>query len=337
VIVRVNGGYAWSDQQFRGRASVERRRGGWLLEARGGRSIDNTNDFRVPFDSGNTIGALIGSQDPYDYVDRTSATLAAVKTFGARTALLRVEGGVADDRYRPAVVERGLLGRERFRPNRGVDEGSYVRSSMTFEWHPDVSAEFVKPGVNARLFVERGDGTLDFQRSEVRVVSRQPVGPFTWIARADAGVVTGARIPSQQLFELGEQQNLPGYADKEFAGSRAAVLRSSLLYQGPWFREPIRVGRRFFLPAFAPGASVGIQSGWTEAPNAAARASIDRLAITEPTALALYAPVSRPSDGIRASVTAGLRFFGSGVFVGATRPVDQAAPWKFLVSFGQQW
>jgi hypothetical protein len=80
-----------------------------------------------------------------------------------------------------------------------------------------------------------------------------------------------------------------------------------------------------------------VQGGWTEAPNAAARAAIDRLAVIDPTLLAAWAPVSRPSDGIRASVTAGLRFFSGGAFVGGTRPVDQAAPWKLLVTFGQQW
>ena len=80
-----------------------------------------------------------------------------------------------------------------------------------------------------------------------------------------------------------------------------------------------------------------MQSGWTEAPTDAGRAAIDRLAVVDPTLLALWAPVSRPSDGIRASVTAGLRLFSGGVFVGGTRKVDQAAPWKLLVTFGQQW
>ena len=143
----------------------------------------------------------------------------------------------------------------------------------------------------------------------------------------------GARPPAQQLFELGEQQNLPGYLDKEFAGTRAAVLRGSLQYTSPFLRQPIRV-RRFFLPAVAPGLSVGVQSGWTAAPTAAARAAIDRLAVVDSRSLALWAPVSSPSDGIRASVTAGLRFFSGGAFVGATRPVDQAARWKLLITFG---
>ena len=110
--------------------------------------------------------------------------------------------------------------------------------------------------------------------------------------------------------------------------------------------NPMSVAGRFtalrwhfgtFLPAIAPGLSVGVQSGWTEAPTAGGRAAIDRLAVTDPARLALWAPVSRPSDGIRASVTAGLRLFSGGAFIGATRKVDQAAPWTLLVTFGQQW
>lgn len=336
VIVRANAGWAWAEGTARGRVSVERKRGPWIVELRGGRSMDNTNDFRVPFDSGNTFGALFASQDPYDYVDRRSATVGVQRTLGARTLLVRTELGVADDRYSPSNYVRGPFGGDAFRPNRGVDEGGYLRSAALLEWHPDVSAEFIKPGVSARLSYERGDGTLAFQRVEARVVGRQSKGPFVAIMRGDVGALLGDRPPAQQLFELGKYQNLPGYLDKEFAGTRAAILRASVQYTSPFLRQPVRLGR-LFLPAVAPGLSVGVQSGWTEAPNDAARLAIDRLAIIDPTLLASWASVSRPSDGIRASVTAGLRFFSGGAFVGMTRPVDQAAPWKLLVTFGQQW
>jgi len=337
VVVRANAGWAWNEGTARGRLSVERKRGITLLEVRGGRSLDNTNDFRVPLDSGNTIGALFASQDPYDYVDRRSATVAAVRTLGARRLLSRVEFGVADDRYRPATYVRSPLGGAAYRENRRVDEGSYLRSAALIEWHPDFSAEFAKPGVGARLSYERGDGTLNWQRAEVRFTARQPFGPFVALARGDVGAVFGSRIPPQQLFELGRFQNLPGYEDKEFAGSRAAVLRATLQYTSAFYRRPIRAGR-FFLPALAPGLSVGVQSGWADAPTDAALTSITRLGPPiDNTRLDFRPPVARPTDGIRASVTAGLRLFSGGMFLGATRKVDQAAPWKALITFGQQW
>lgn len=337
VVVRANAGYAWAEQTVRGRLAVERTRGPWTLDARGGRSMDNTNDFRVPFDSGNTFGALFGSLDPYDYVSRNTATIGAVRRLGARTAIIRAEVGYGDDRYRPSQYVRGPFGGEPYRANRGVAEGSYVRSSALIEWHPDMAAEFTKPGVGARLSYERGDGTLSWQRSEVRLSGRKPLGPFVALARADVGIVTGARMPPQQLFELGKYQNLPYYDDKQFAGSRAAAVRASLQYTTPWLRNPIRIGQSLWAPALAPGLSVGIQSGWADAPTNAARIAIDGLRVVDRNSLALSAPVSTPTGRIRASLTAGFRFFGNGLFVGGTRPVDQAAPWKALVGFGQQW
>jgi hypothetical protein len=51
--------------------------------------------------------------------------------------------------------------------------------------------------------------------------------------------------------------------------------------------------------------------------------------------LGVVVPMARPSDGIRSSVTLGLRFFGGAVGVGAARPLDRPGPWKLRVDFGQ--
>ena len=335
VTIRANAGWAWNEHTARGRLSVQRASGPWTLEVRGGRSLDNTNDFRVPLDSGGSFGALFSSRDPYDYVDRRSATVAAVRRIGGRALALRAELGVADDRYRPATYVRSPFGGDAFRPNRGVEQGGYVRSAALVEWHPDVSAEFLRPGLGARLSYERGDGTVAFQRLEARVVARRPFGPFVAVVRGDVGTLLGDRLPPQQLFELGDNQNLPGYFDKEFAGTRAAVLRGQIQYTTRYLQQPIRI-RRLFLPAISPGASIGLQSGWTEIPNAAARAAVLKLGLQVDSTGALI-PVSRATGGGRASVTAGLRFFGGAVFVGASRPVDHSAKWSSLISFGQQW
>jgi hypothetical protein len=167
------------------------------------------------------------------------------------------------------------------------------------------------------------------------------VGPFVWVARGDVGLVVGhgrdPRIPPQQLFELGRFQNLPAYGDKQFAGSRAAAVRSSLQYTTPFLRNPIRVGQRVWLPALSPGLSVGVQSGWADAPSAAAREAIQRLDTRPADLLALYAPIATPTNGVRATLTAGARFFGAGLFIGGTRALDEAAPWRTIVAFGQVW
>lgn len=337
VVVRGTVGWAWNEGTARGRLAVERTRGPVTVEVRGGRSLDNTNDFRAPLDSGLSIFSVFGTEDPYDYVDRRSAAASVVMHTKQRDALLRVDLGVADDRYRPATYKRGpLRGGDPYRANRGVDEGGYVRSAVLMDIHPDVSSDFVKPGAGARLSYERGDGTLAFQRSEVRLTARQLYGPFTAVARGDAGVVTGARVPPQQLFELGSQQGLPGYGDKEFVGSRAAIVRGMLMYTTPWLSQPLRVSRRYSLPGITPGVSVGLQSGITELPNTAARESLLRFGLREDSTGAMV-PVAAVTNGWRATASAGLRFFSGTLFVGAARPIDRAAKWKSVIQFGQQW
>lgn len=333
VVVRATGGYAWHEQTARGRLTIERSRGRWQHELRLARSLDITNDFRPPADSGTPLFVGMGGFDPNDYVDRTSAMVATMRTIGRRNLLVRAEAGVAADYYRAASVQRGYFGPLEFRENRFLDEGRYVRTAALLEWKPDVNAELVKPGIGARLSYERGDGQLDFQRAEVRVIARRYFGPLIAMSRFDAGGVFGERIPPQQLFELGSQQNLPGYGDKEFAGSRAAVLRGQLMYLSPFLRQPIRFSTRFTFPGLNPGVSVGAQAGWADAPSAAAREAIDRF-LRPSDDLAIYAPLSRPTDGIRTTVSAGLRLFSGAMFIGVARPVDHSAPWRFTMNGG---
>jgi hypothetical protein len=343
VVVRANVGWAWHEQEVRGRLSVARTTGPWTMELRGGRTLDLTNDFRIALDSGNSASALFSSQDPYDYVDRRLLTAGVVRVVGPRTWVLRGEVGVADDRYRGATYARSPLGGSAYRANRGVDAGGYLRTALLAEWHPDVSVEGVRPGVGSRLSYERGDGTLSWQRLEGRLVARRLIGPLLATVRADAGVVLGDRPPPQQLFELGTPQNLTGYMDKEFAGSRAAMLRGSVQYPLKLWRQPIR-WRTLIFPAVAPTLSVGVQAGWADAPTVGARAAMGRL-VTPPVVVGLpvlavvptWAPGVRVTDGVRGAVSAGMRFFGGGLFVGASRPVDHAAPWRGLVVVGQAW
>lgn len=340
---------------------------GWSAGLRAGRTLDLTNDFRAPFDSGSSLGALLGA-DEYDYVDRrfagvvlARAVAAAAGPAGARSLVVRAEAGVADDRGDSNNVRRAPAGGFRYRPNRDVDAGRYVRTALTVEWHPDVAAEFVRPGAGARLYAERGDGWgalggagLGYTRVEGRLTGRRELyagagagalgrSTLTLAARADAGAVVGggaAGPPPQQLFELGSAQGLFGYGYKAFAGDRAAAGRTLLLFTGPYLRAPFRVWR-LALPAPAPGLAAGAQLGRVDASGAAARASVARLGFrTDTGAVGARRPLaSRPSDGWRAGVTGGLTLFGGGVFVGAARAVDGRADaprgWRGFVSFAQ--
>ena len=361
LTLRAAGGWAWAEGTARGRVELERELGAarrtslgtrpdsaagrWTIGARAARSLDVTNDFRNPLDSAESLGALLGSVDPYDYVDRRIATALARYALGSHAAALRVEVGAADDRAATRHVRRGVIGTDTFPPNRGIDAGRYVRTAVTAELHPDVAAEFVRPGVGARLFYERGDGTLDFQRVELRVVGRADVGvrwpgalrgsTLTTVARGDVGALVADMPPAQQLFELGGDQSLQGYDYKTFAGDRAGIVRGAVIYGSPWWRAPIRVGR-VALPGASPGLSAAVEMGWTSASSAATRRAIDRLGVSD--LAGESAPLSRPSDGVRATLDLGLRFFGGALFVGAARPIDghddRPRGWRRVVGVG---
>jgi hypothetical protein len=350
LTLRGNAGWAWSEQTVRGRASAEWKRGATSYLARAGRSLDLTNDFRSVFDSGGTLGLLFGV-DNYDYVDRRLAAVGLWRQIGrGRTAILRLETGPARDAGVERTITRGLIrGNSELRENRGVRDGSYWRHWASLEWHPDVSAEFVRTGVGGLLTVETARGGLDYTRLEGRVMARRNAGPFTLAARGDAGTLLGDEPPPQQLFELGRNQNLPGYGYKEFAGTEAAVVRALAMYRLGVWRTPMRV-RRWFLPPVAPALAVGVQSGWTQVRGAGGQRALRELGLVRPIAETVLASraagalvgrdevlpsVSRATAGVRTTVTAGLRLFGGAIGVGMARAVDRSAPWRVVVDLSQ--
>ena len=213
-----------------------------------------------------------------------------------------------------------------FRFNRGVDDGRYSIASMKVEFHPDVNAAFVRPGIGALLQADAATGDLAWRRAELRLIARRMLGPLIYAARADAGVVVGDSIPPQQLFELGENQNLPGYGYKEFAGNQAAVIRGLVMYPFRIWRAPLRIGRYVF-PSVAPTLSFGAQGGWASASSDAARSAIRRLGSTGDSVLSqpsgtIGAPVSRPTNGFKSSIDFRLRFLGGAVSAGVARATD---------------
>ncbi len=323
LVLRGAAGYAWNEGVTRGRGVVEYRRERDLFAFRAQRSLDLTNDFRNPYDSGSTTGALLGN-DNYDYLDRRSVTVQWARFLGAkRRTQLRLETGWVEDRAVEVNLARSPFGfGEDFLPNRPIREGQYQRSAMTLEYRPDVSLEFLRTGFGARAYYERGDGGMPYQRGELRFTARSNRGPFSLGARLDLGMTTNG-APPQQLFELGRNQNLPGYEYKEFAGDQAAVFRALLLRRLPVLGAPIQLSRRLWLPPVAPALALGVQSGWTRATDAEALAT---------TTLLGSAPTGHP----RTSVSFSLRFFGGALGVGVAKPVDHNGPAKFLLEFGQR-
>ncbi len=323
LTLRAAAGWAWSEQTARGRFVIEHRRERTLVALRAQRSLDLTNDFRNPYDSGSTLGAILG-RDGYDYVDRRSVVLQLQRFLGQRERTqLRLEAAAVDDRSALMRLSRSPLGLGRaFLANRAVREGTYTRSTAILEYRPDVSLEFLRSGFGARLSYERGDGELDYQRAEVRLTTRANRGPFSLGARLDAGLAD-PDAPPQQLFELGENQNLPGYDYKEFAGDQAAVLRALALWRLPYMGAPVRLTPRIWLPPIAPAIALGVQSGWTRASTANALATVTALG-------------SVPTGHPRTSVSLSMRFIGGALGVGIAQAVDHRASPRLFFEFAQR-
>jgi hypothetical protein len=192
-------GFAWRERTARGGGSVSLNRGRWNLGVRGERTLTSTNDFALPLNDDPGFAALIGSIDNYDYVDRRQAMVSLTRVIGAvDVGLATIQLGVGDDRSERARLSQGLFfGASGFRPNRGSANGSYMLSTADLEFHPNVTGDFVQPGVGARLYGEAASGTLDWQRFELSLSARKYWGPISVAAHADGGMVAGEHPPPQ--------------------------------------------------------------------------------------------------------------------------------------------
>jgi hypothetical protein len=249
---------------------------------------------------------------------------------------MRIEIGPGADHAVEQNVSKGFYVAKNagFRSNRGIREGNYVRSTASLEIDPQVSGLFVDRGVGFSLYYDRADGDLKWQRVEVRTAARRELGPFQIYARGDAGALLGNPVP-QQMFELGGDLGLSGFEYKEFAGDRAALLRTVIGYTFPILRAPIRLPSALVLPGLAPGVAAGIHGGWTEVSSDAASQALLELGTTIDSASTQPVPLSRPTNGVRASAEFLATFFSGALAIGVTRPLDEARGWKFTWRIGQ--
>jgi len=336
------GGWAWTERTFRGGASASYEHGTTTIAARAERVLATTNDFTPPLEDGaEGFGGLIGGYDAQDYVDRRVAALSLTSYIGrSQSVLMVVEAGPGSDRPEIARLNRSPIGGGQFRLNRWSTSGGYLRGAATVELHPDVTGLYLEPGVGAAASYEGAAGRLTWQRVEITLAARGDISNLVISSRAQGGIVWGAHLPPQQLFELGGENALPGYDYKQFAGDHAAIMGALASYTFPVLRRPWRLVRALMLPGLSPGIAAGIQSGWAEQSTAAARLAtvqLDPAATTCPSLAACPSPLSTATDGIRATVDARLTLFGGLIGVGVARPIDRAAPWRLAFRFGQEY
>ena len=335
--VRGSVGYAWSEKVARGMIGAQRTLGRTTTAIRAERALAHTNDFQPPLSYGATLPALFGSTDDYDYLDRRSATVSVARALGAqRRSVVRVEIGPGSDRQVERNISKGLYVAKGagFRENRGIERGNYFRSVASIDVNPQVSGLFVDRGIGVSLSYDRADGDLRWQRLEGHIAARRELGPFQLYSRADAGTLFGTPQP-QVLFELGGDLGLSGFEYKEFAGDRAALFRTVLGYTFPFLRAPIRLPSALVLPGIAPGIAAGLNGGWTEISSEEARDAVLQLGSTVNEETGQAQPLSRATNGARASAEFLLTFFSGALAVGVTRPLDEARGWKFTWRIGQ--
>lgn len=345
LTVRANASWAWSERAVRGRLELARAtpKRGWGGGLRVGRTLDITNDFTAPHDSGGALAGMAGV-DAYDYVDRAAAAAWASASVVPRRLLVRAEAGLARDRGVLARLTSGPLpGDAPFLPNRGVDDGRYARGAVVAEWHPDVLGSAMATGFGAQLQYEGAAGQLEWRRATVRVTARHEGTAVGWAMRVDGGVLASDAPPPQQLFEVGGGASLPGFEYKAFAGDRALSARGRVAVRLPILRAPLRVLGCACFTAPAPALAVTLYGARVTASGAAAVASIARLGSTAdrvgepPAAPGTGQPVARPTDGWRASAEVGLRFFGGAATIGAARRLEPGARWRAVLALGQSW
>jgi hypothetical protein len=337
-------GWAWKNETARGALWSRFDRAGWTLTGRVERALANTNDFRPPLDYEQTLMAMLVTSDDYDYLDRTALTVGATRTLRVRGApSVHIEFGPARDAAVAADVRYGLIHLDSaFRANRAIAAGRYFRSAVGIDVHPEVTGDFLGPGVGASLWFERGDGSLRWQRLEGRITARQIRGPVTIAGRLDGIVLDSRDIVPQQLIEFGESEGLPGYAYKEFGGDRATLLRGAIEYQLPWLRAPIHVGSfrrsRVMLPGISPALAVGVNAGWADARQQSTRAALALFGQRTDTLTGGRVLATRPTDGIRSTVSVSLRLFGGSFGIGIAKPFDargSGRSWSFVIGAGQ--
>ena len=333
VTARATIGWAWTEETVRGGGSVSLARGGWTLAARADRALATTNDFLLPLENGLSIFPLITGEDDHDYVDRRSAGLAATRLLQtADRGFVSAEVAYVDDRPEFARLSHAAFhGGAPLRLNRAASPGRYVRATTAIELHPGVSAGSLASGVGARISHEIAAGDLDWQRIEARLAARRYWRGFVAASSLDAGMLLGNPPPPQALFELGGTADLTAYDYKEFGGDRAALGRAVLIYQLPILATPRRIIGRIVLPGLSPGLGAGIQAGWADASSDAVRRSLIALGGDGVT------PLSRPTDGIRATADVRLTFLAGAMGVGLSRAIDHGAAWKPFFVLGGTW
>jgi hypothetical protein len=327
-------GYGWWDQQLKGGlvATLDRGRSFYELTAR--RELAIVTKFRDPLDY--SMGTRpIFAQDLYDYTNRLVGQVSAgYRLEKHRSGVIRADVGVAQDQLTPQELFSGPVG-QTYYPLAAVDPGTYFRSRLSLIWREDISSRFARPGIGAQVYLENGQGDLQYTIVNARVVGRQNVNGLILSFVGYGGLSRAPTLlPTQQLFLIGGSFSLPGYDFDQFGGDQALLLTGSAGFILPFLRQPIPVSKKLALPALNPNITMLAYVGWTGASNATAQASLDRLG-TRVNSDNQTVPFSVPTNGAKGSVQIKLGLFGNFLGFGLARTLEADGNWAFIFTISQ--
>lgn len=312
------GGYAISENAGRGElrlstgtAVVPRLEEGgtdWGTESAVYRRLRDIQPFRPTFmwDWFYTLPAVLWGSDPRDYYDaigaETSVLARRQRWSGRVTARFEQHDSVSVN------TDRFLFGTvDSIAPLAGVEPGNLAALETGIQYAFGPGAFGIGNGILTRAEGELGFADFRYQRISGLLSARYSLGPVTLAARGDAGHVWGAP-PPQKLFRFGSVEGLRGYESNEFGGSTALLGRARLLIGlPPRSPRPLARAGLLLIPPLRPSLVLLGETGWT-----------DIHSDLEPELARLR---SRPTDGFRSSVGAGVSFFDDALTVEWLHPV----------------
>lgn len=318
-------GRAWAERDWRGSADISVAGARAMVGARAGRDLESTNDFLYAADHAAQLLAPLFSRDDQDYFDRQAASVYAEWPARPASARLRLEVAAVSDRPVVRSIRFGVVRSDSgFRDVRPITPGQFATLTATSSWHPDVLAEYLRPGVGLSARAQVATGDLRYQRAEVRLGYRRiSTHGVALSARLDAGMLFSRSTPPlQQIFELGGPSQLPGFGYKIAAGDRAAL--GKLEISVPLVFSPTL---RRLPPAFRPRLAADVHSGVVSTSSESVAAAVDALEHRVPGCGVSVACRARTSH--YASAQVGFRFLQGALFIGATRRISERDGWRF--------